>query len=85
MKSINDLKELNDIPEKDYVLITKLEYPDHVQQKDRIHKPKCYTLKPAKQRKKMPTNRNYYHIKSSEEEILNRYKNNKCPKCCNYS
>ncbi len=78
---ITSPEQLNNVPENDFVLITKLRNPIHVQKDARIHRTTCYTLKTVKSRKSIPTNNNYYHIESRDEETLSKYKNNMCQKC----
>ena len=82
MDKIIHIKQFLNIPDDDFILLTKLTYPDHVQKCDRLHKSTCYTLKPTKTiNKMMPKNKNYYHIKSTDRETLAKYKDSRCSKC----
>ena len=82
MDEITSIKQLSNIPDRDCVLLTKLTYPDHIQKGDRLHKPTCYTLKLVKTNsRRMPKNKNYYHVKSTDTKTLRKYKNYRCTKC----
>ena len=82
MDEITDTKQLSDIPDGDYILLTKLTYPDHIQKDDRLHKSTCSTLNPVKiDDGEMPTNKHYYHIESADKGTLDKYKNYRCTKC----
>ena len=48
MDKIIHIKQFFDISDDDFILFTKLTYPDHVQKYDKLHKSTCYTLKPNK-------------------------------------
>ena len=84
MDEITDTKQLSNIPDGDYILLTKLTNQDHIQKDDRLHKSTCSTLNPVKTNNKvMPTNKHYYHIESADREILKEYNDHRCPKCIN--
>ncbi len=65
-----------------YFLKTKLQYPDHVQKDDVLHKHDCELIKDTvMNRPEMPTNHKYFHIKSGDEESLKKYAERRTCRC----
>ncbi len=83
MNKITNTRQLRSISQNDFVVLTELVNPDHVNKKDRIHRSTCYVLDLAKKQRTMPTSKNYYHVRKSQKNILKKYKAFRCVHCVN--
>ena len=81
MNKITSIRQLKAISKNDFVVLTELANPDHVNSGDRIHRSICRTLDMTKKKKTMPTSKHYYHVKKSQNNILRKYRKLRCPYC----